>query len=374
MKKVLLYTGKKTAIGNDVDGGSIAVEHTIEALKNYCYLDVVIKNSDNVNYFDDSVNNLEICKVPLLSKNKFICRLEESIINKRILQDYYKYDIIIVQHVSSLFGTEEFSNDFWSKVILFPMFLSPSYIKSNEDVPLKYIEAEQKVMNLVENIITPSIIEKEEILKQYSNIKNIVVIPRGITKFINFLPKKNIINKVSLINIGSIKKQKNQLDSLKVLKGLLEKGIDAHLTFITTNQDALYRDTLTKFILDNNLSKNIEFCFSLSQKEVAKKIEEADFNISTSNWETFGRGIYEGVCGGKFTFVFDNLIEVKRFVNDNKAIIFCENFLDMVNKIEFVVKNYQTLFELSKNDFDNLISKVSYDKEANELRRTILNL
>ena len=163
------------------------------------------------NYSDDKIRSITYIEEKHESDNKFLQRVAHGNLNRIALRDYKKYDIIIVQHVSLLFGVADFDADFWKKTILFPMFLSHSYAKSNEKIPHEYIQAEKDVMNLVKNIITPSVLEKEQILNLYEGEKNITVLPRGITNLIKFSPKKALSNRLNITNIGSIKKQKNQI-------------------------------------------------------------------------------------------------------------------------------------------------------------------
>lgn len=374
MKKILYYLGKVPAMGNDVDGGSILSKQLIDTLKEVSELDVIFRRTSEAYYTDDKIRNIEYIEEKQESDNKFCQRVMQSKLNRLALKEYKKYDVVIVQHASLLFGTAEFGDEFWNKTILFPMFLTHSYEKSNETIPQDYIQEENDVMNMVKHIITPSILEKEQILKLYKGDKNITVLPRGITKHIKFLPKETVTSCLNLTNIGSIKKQKNQMDSLRVLKYLIEHGIDARLQLITTVQDKEYFSILNEYITENRLGDRVKFSYSLSQAEVAEQLISTDFNISTSNWETFGRGIYEGVCAGKVTFILESLEEVTRFIGDNKGIVVCSDWLDMANRIIDLVNNYGAEIELRREDLKELAGAVSYDHESQRLKEIILSV
>lgn len=80
-------------------------------------------------------------------------------------------------------------------------------------------------------------------------------------------------NKINLIQIGYFCNNKNQLMSLKVLKGLIDSGVDAQITLIGFIADDNYYSQLLRFIEENNLSKQVfileknadkKLCFSTS--------------------------------------------------------------------------------------------------------------
>lgn len=323
-KKVLLYLGKFPGYGFDIDGGSIMAGQLIDTLKNRCQLSVVFIRKNEETFSDDQVASVRYVKYIDPWNNKFLRRLENFSTNQEAMDNHSEYDIIIAAHISKFFGFSEYSNFFWKKTVLFPMFCSNSYIRAGEKVPYEYVKREQEVIDRVNKVITPSFEEQTDLVNDYScKPEKIVVIPRGISPFIKYRHRKYVHSPLRIVCIGTIKKQKNTKKTLELIQILEKNGIECELHLVCTIQDQESRDSykeLCCMIENMNISQKINFHISISQSELANLLTEMDINVSMSNWETFGRGIFEGASAGLPTFVFDVLQTVKRLSKGNEGI------------------------------------------------------
>jgi glycosyltransferase involved in cell wall biosynthesis len=148
--------------------------------------------------------------------------------------------------------------------------------------------------------------------------------------------------------------------------------IDCYLNLIGTIQDQGLYEELLVFIKDNGLTERVRFFFELTQEQVAQIVQESDINLSVSNWETFGRGIFEGISCGLPTFVFSKLTGVRKICNENKGVCFVNTSEEMAIEIERVIKSPEIYFQMS-NSLKELANAVSSEKEKKRLVDVLLN-
>lgn len=369
-KKILLYLGKFPGYGNDIDGGSILAKQLIDTLKIRCNLDIAFIRKNKEIYYDEFVKNIYYYDYKDAQNNKFIRRLENIDTNTDALRNFQKYDKIITAHVSKFF-VSQLGDEFWRKTILFPMFCTHSYIRAGEYVPQEYTNLEKEVIKKVTKIITPSNEEKLDLVNEYKvNENKITVIYRGISEHIKFKVRTLIGKQINIIAIGSIKKQKNNLMQLQILNKLIESNINAKLHIVTTIQDEVIYKELKEYILNNNLSLFVEFHFSISQIELAELLDKCDINISTSNWETFGRGVFEGIGAGLPTLVNDKLLVVKNIVTNNYGVKFLKTVDDFYYEIIKMLNS--DYYKKCSNALTELLDNISYKSEQIKLVEEIL--
>lgn len=371
-KNILLYLGKFPGYGFDVDGGSILARQLIDTLKMRCNLDVVFIRKNHEEFKDNYVHKIRYIEYKDAFNNKFIRRLENLDTNKEAIGDYSHYDTIITAHVSKFFGFQNADNSFWEKTILFPMFCTSSYVRAGEVVPKEYTEHERFVLDHVNKIICPSLTEQLDIIKDYNiDSRKIIVIPRGINPAFTFVNRYTIPHYPNIVCIGSIKKQKNNMDALRILSMVRRIGIPAELHLICTIQDNNLYNEMLNYIKINNLMKFVHFHIELSQFEVARIMKKMDINISVSNWETFGRGIFEGISSGIPTFVFSRLIGIKNICRDCDGVSFTDNIEEMARDIISTLSDVSIYCRKSLS-LSTIANKVSYSKEQSELLNAIL--
>lgn len=371
-KKVLLYLGKFPGYGFDVDGGSILARQLIDILKVNTILDVVFIRKNRETFEDSLVHSIRYVEYIDAFNDKFIRRSKNLKTNVDAIGDYSVYDIIITAHVSKFFGFENAPKEFWEKTVLFPMFCTSSYKLAGEDVPPWYTQMEDYVINNVRKIITPSKAECQKLCEDYHCDPNkIIVIPRGINPLFTCPESHFMTQTCKLVYIASIKPQKNNMDAVKLLMMLNESSKLYELHLVCTIQDASIYSEIKEYIAENQLNNNVYFHIGLSQQEIAALLHQMDINISVSKWETFGRGIYEGISSGLPTFVFSRLKAVKELCGSNLGVVFCNDLDDMkksIEKISFSQENYNQ----ARTQLYTIADKVSYQTEQKCLINELL--
>lgn len=366
IENVLLITGKFPDVTSDLDGGSIMVSHLIEALNEKCNLDVLFTRTYNDNFNNiGGVRKVTFLTNQIRSDNKFQRRLANIDWNRMAFSKLIpQYDKVVIIHCSKAFGLENLSKELIDKIILFPMYLTSSYKRSNEIVPVKYKEAEQNILPKIKKIITPSQSEKNDIINDYGvSEKHIIIIPRAVNSYIESKVRdKSKANR--LVYVGAIKKQKKNDDAIALLSKLKKMGVNCHLYLAGSIQDDdLYAhciDLISRFGLENDIS----FCGVLSQKEIAKLLNKIDINISVSRWETFGRGIFEGLCAGLPTIAYNNIDCLSEYANTNNGISYVENINEMASKIRDLCANPTLYQNQSQNAIQNrLLFSIGKQKE-----------
>ena len=240
-KKILLITSKWPDARHEIDGGGMTAINICETLKGTSlidlllpetYKDITIHDVNNVYHYRVNLDDWSIFNGP----DRFRTRIKASISIKEIVERYVEYyDNIIILHVFHAFNIcNSFPDNYLKKIILFPMLLSPSYVASQESVPIEYIELEKNTLNRVGFIITPSIYEKNLLMSEYHVIPSkIKVIPRFSNQlFFSDIPHKLPMNKLKLCCIGSVKKQKQNHLAVQLLSNILSRGADAELFLV----------------------------------------------------------------------------------------------------------------------------------------------
>jgi glycosyltransferase involved in cell wall biosynthesis len=355
VEKVLLISGKFPEVTSDTDGGSIMVNHLIYALHNSCILDVIFTRTYNTNFIAiKGVRQVLFHTNKNRHNNKFLRRLSNIEWNSNeFSQHIQNYDRIIIIHCSKAFGLEHLSQNLLNKIVLFPMYLTSAYLRSGEVVPDEYKKAEQKIIPKLSKIISPSQSEKNDIMKDFGVAGNkIVVIPRAVNPFIKS-KLRSYSQENKLIYIGAIKKQKRNDDAIILLSKLKMMGLNCHLFLVGSKQDDELFTHCINLMNNLGLDNDITYCGVLNQKEISRILNEVDINISVSRWETFGRGVFEGLSAGLPTVVYNSIDCLLEYANSNAGISFVDNIQSMAEKIYELITNSNLYYMQSKSAIDN---------------------
>jgi glycosyltransferase involved in cell wall biosynthesis len=300
MDKLLIVAAK---LYNDpTGGGGTVVKNLIDLFIDDFEIDLVLYRTPTNDFYKH--NNLKTNFHPIYYRdyNKFTRRILNYEYNFKYLNGQYNLDLyrkIIIIHTSKMFGLEKLAQKHLKKIVLFPMYLSPAYRRSNETVPPDYTELEQKALNSANYIITPSESEKNDIVNYY-NIEEgkLEVVNRGVNEVFFNQPRDKIHFPIKLLVVSTIKEQKNIIESAYILKILIDSGLIASLSVIGRIESSSLYDELEKYLELNSLSKYFSLIQGVNQNELAKEMRKADILILPSLWETFGRVVYEGLATG----------------------------------------------------------------------------
>ena len=315
-KKVLIVSAKWPYVTQSTDGGDSTTKEIISSLSNkfivdmLCFRDDIemgstIYNIHNIFFYHDDFALFK--NYALHNEEKFLVRLKQSqIARKEIRKISDDYDFIIVQHVMFLLNMDD-DKELLNKIVLYPMFTGSSYLRSGENVPDSYIKKEKRVISQVKLIVTPSNVERNMLVDIYGvESTSIIVVPRPV-EYKHSTRKISDGGKIRLIYIASIRTQKNHLAAMKLVKRIHDEGMNVELHCVGAIQDEVIYSECKCYLRTNNLTEYVIFHGNKSHEQVEDIMSKCDFNISVSKWETFGRGIYEGMIFGLPTIILDKL-------------------------------------------------------------------
>lgn len=267
---------------------------------------------------------------PIYLPNRFERRVANAnFIAQQIKAIEQKFSRIIFVHISMQFGLINMPLQERIQIWTFPMFLTPSYVASKEIIPEEYLKLERLALTNSKNIITPSHLEKRQLIELYSIPEKLIrVIPRGVnTKFL--VPTTRTLNgPPKFCSIGSIKSQKNILGLVDLFADIHSRYPGSILKIIGPAQDPTYLAKVIAKIQYLKLEKVIELTGYTPPHKLAAVIKDIHIHLSTSMCETFGRSIFETLASGlpniaritnNAAYDFLKNSPYISFVTDNKA-------------------------------------------------------
>lgn len=373
VKKILLFTGKFPACGSGADGGSLTVSGILGAIKGLCRTDAAFTRTPDDRFAEiDGVENVRFQTYVFRSDDKFERRLKNKDHLLAYLRDAaHDYDRIIITHCSKAFGLHTLSEKDRQKTVLFPMYLSPSYRRSGEIPPEAYEREERLALNAAGKLITPSLAEKADITDVYGvPSERIVVIPRGFSPLIT--PNvKRVTEPVRILYIAAFKEQKNNVEAVALARELCLGGINAQLHIAGEVQDRAVFDGCKEYIRAHGMQDRVVLHGALPQQELAALIGRMHINISTSNWETYGRGIFEGMAGGLPTVVYDRLSCVKQYLTDGNGIRFVTSHEMFLSELRALVTD-ETHYAEQAARACSAVAELSAAREKTRLTEELL--
>ena len=341
---ILLVTGKWPISKSDIDGGCLTTMNILETLESKCNIDILLpaafKNQiipyvRNTFYFSldeaDYISNYN-------NKNKFIERLKwNRTIAKTIAEITQDYDRIIIIHCFFAMGLEKIlDSQSLNKILVFPMFMTPEYILSGENVPPQYTEMEQAVLNSKMNILVPSEYSKKNMISFFNGVnpQNIIVFPRYVSEcFCQKINRSQIHNPIRLIYVASIKFQKNNIEILDVASELYKMNVNFVMHLVGSIQNTEYANQFFSRLKTCPFKKSIIFHEPMTQSELAELYSQVDISLSVASCETFGRAIIEGLYAGLPAIVKDTTECFHCVVGNDSGVLYSRNPIDMAHTI-----------------------------------------
>ncbi len=237
---------------------------------------------------------------PFQHENRFERRLANgNFIAEKIKEVEEHFTHIIFIHISMQFGLIDIPLRKGVEVWTFPMFLTPSYRTSGEEIPQRYIEKERQALATSQNVITPSHFEKQQIIDHYCiPFHHIHVIPRGVSTHMLFPATRSFQGALRLCSVGSIKPQKNILGLVRLFSKIHVQYPGATLQVIGPVQNPAYYKLVRDEVQRLNLETSVEFEGYISPSKLSEVTGNAHLHLSTSTCETFGRSIFETLALG----------------------------------------------------------------------------
>lgn len=347
-RRLLIVTSKWPGKTDSSDGGNSTVRELIDILNRQYLIDILYFGKHAESEPREDVHEVFYCEVDFdhyeaysaTDYSKFIIRVKQSSISAEIIHNHAgPYERIIVIHNMFLLGIDPSNEELLKKIILFPMFTGEDYQLSGENVPESYISEEKQLMRKVKAVVVPSYREKSTLTELYGIHGDLIhIIHRCVDRFPY---KEHIItsDRILIVYVASIRKQKAHVDAVFLLKKLRSLQINASLKCIGAIQDQeIYKHCL-KLAEDLGMSAYVSFTGNLEYAELSDYLRKSDFNISVSQWETFGRGIFEGLAAGVPTVVLDRIESIDDIATTETSPVRCKDTDEMAACIYEMMKD-----------------------------------
>ena len=315
-RRLLIITSKWPGKTDSSDGGNATVRELIDILNGQYSIDILYFGKHAESELREGVHEVFCCEVDFdhyetysaADHSKFIIRIKQSNISAEIIRNYAEsYERIIMIHNMFLLGIDPSNEKLLKKIILFPMFTGEDYRLSGENVPESYIAEEKQLMCKVKAVVAPSYREKTTLTEVYGIRRDLIhIIHRCVDRF-TYKEHSITSDRILIVYIASVRKQKAHADAVHLLEKLRRLQINARLKCIGAIQDQEIYEHCLKLAEKLDMSAYVSFTGNLEYAELSNYLGKADFNISVSQWETFGRGIFEGLAAGVPTVVLDRV-------------------------------------------------------------------
>ena len=213
-------------------------------------------------------------------------------------------------------------------------------------------------------------------IKNLPKKNKIYLLPNAIN-FDKFFPlKKQYSKQIRIINIGSFVKKKNQAFAIKVLKNIIDKGINAKLTFLG---DGELRNEVENLAIKLGVINNIKFFGNVQNPE--DYLKESNLYLHTATYEPFGLVILEAMASGLPVISLDGkgnrdiIINGKNgvIINEENIDLFTQNIISIFEdknfKKKLINEGYKTA---TKYDIKHYVDKLfSIYKEAISLENSV---
>ena len=163
------------------------------------------------------------------------------------------------------------------------------------------------------------------------------------------IPKtKSPLTGKELISVGRLAKEKGFLDLLKIYKDLKDKNFAWHLNIIGDGDE---KESLEKYIKDNNLTRDVTLHGFKNSKEIEKLMHKSSIYVMTSYTESFGIVLLEAMSNGLPCLAFDSAEGAREIITSgyDGYLIKHRNFKAMEKKILDLAKDIDKRKELGNN-------------------------
>ncbi len=247
-------------------------------------------------------------------------------------------------HISMQFGIVKRPLGKNLQIWTFPMFLTPSYKNSGEEVPSYYFDLERQALQQSQHILTPSPLEKRQLLETYGLSQNSIhMVPRGVNQTYSL---RTFLNEgPAFCSIGTIKRQKNTLALIYFFNDIKYVYPKATLKIIGAVQDEAYAAEVLLAIKKLRLDQQINLMGYIPHADIPKTIADCHMHLSTSCSETFGRSIFETLAMGIPNIARRENNAAYDFLKNKPYICFSKNTAESLTFIQSILANFKVFSE-----------------------------
>jgi glycosyltransferase involved in cell wall biosynthesis len=178
--------------------------------------------------------------------------------------------------------------------------------------------------------------------------------------FSNIQPTRSDEGNFKILFIGSITDRKKPHLIIEALPKLHDDKVELHLVGPTPNHK--YLDDLREKIISNNLEDRVYIHGTKSRDEVKEFYSESNLMILPSVSEGLARVIFESQVTACPVLVTDAPGMQDIVIDGQTGYVFESNDLKtMIEKIDYIIKNYSEASAVGKNAKDFILSNYSAD-------------
>jgi glycosyltransferase involved in cell wall biosynthesis len=233
------------------------------------------------------------------------------------------YDALLLQHVSSGFGLPVTSEAVCGRVVIVPMFSGSCYLRCGETVPRAYLDAEKRALQMAGAVLCASDVEAADIANTYAVPReHILVMPFGIDlSAYRFMRRAIDHSCVELLYVATVKRQKNQIEAIRVLGQLRALAIRARLHLVGSIADENYWQSVRAKIAELQLQNDVHYHGVLEPKALVLLSRRCTIAISVALWETFGIAMFEALAMGLPVVTYTDIACVWEYARRDGALI-----------------------------------------------------
>lgn len=339
--KALIITEKCNPCALQRDGGARVVETLKRALGSG--LQIMQFGQEEVKR-----SNFQY-EYPASSNNRFERRVENAeFIGEKVARVAQEFTDLIFIHISMQFGLISHPPPEECSIWTFPMFLTPSYEASGENIPRVYFEMEKKAFEYSNHILTPSYYEKKQLLTAYQlSNKRISMVPRGVDTKHLIHRNRTCKGAIHFCSLGSIKPQKNTFELITLFKRLSEKYPNSTLSLLGPVQNPEYGKKVIDAIASLRLQDQVNLLGPILPSNLSKTLEDVHFHLSTAMCETFGRSIFETLSLGIPNVVLKENNASSDFLAHLPYIRYAESLSSVEKEIDILLRDYPLLSQMA---------------------------
>ena len=320
----------------------------------------VFKESETNFYFSKKINSriFNYFKILLLSYFQI-----PKLINK------HNIDIVTFQDpITSFLGVYKIKKNFKNiKIVLESHgdFINTLELERNLLFPNVYKKLFLKMASYTiknADILRAVSSSTEEQALSFDTSKRVVRFPAWIDFeiFSNIQPTRSDEGNFKILFIGSITDRKKPHLIIEALPKLHEDKVELHLVGPTPNHK--YLDDLREKIISNNLEDRVYIHGTKSRDEVKEFYSESNLMILPSVSEGLARVIFESQVTACPVLVTDAPGMQDIVIDGQTGYVFESNDLKtMIEKIDYIIKNYSEATAVGKNAKDFILSNYSAD-------------
>ena len=347
----LILNEKNTGIG----------KYTIKVLNKICEHSnhqIFLFSSSKYELKEFFNEDIEIIKLPLSSKNKYL----------RILNEHLILPIIARRYDLDLFFCPFYTSPTLSKikkiVVVYDMIYKNNYAN---DTFLRNLYRQiffTGSIKKADKIITISEYTKNDILKHFPNLSNIHVTYLGTIDYVNkHKSRPETINKNDkfLLTVGSITPRKNNIRTIKAFESLNNENLKIVIAGDVVPGQS---EEVLEYIKKNNLSDRVIVTGYISDEELAWCYENAEILMYCSLFEGFGLPPFESMQSGT-PVIASNTTSIPEVLGDSALLVDPYNIQEIASSIERILNNKEFKNHLIEKGYKHY-KKFNWDTTAKQ--------